>query len=108
MKKETTMNHFKILFVLTGLFSFTLAAPRADTSAEDTASPIRVLILTGRNNHNWKETTPVLQNLLEASSGCVVDTVVPPQGLTEDNLQNYDLILSNWNSWGNGSKEAEA
>jgi type 1 glutamine amidotransferase len=76
--------------------------------AEDPAPAIRVLILTGRNNHHWKETTPKLQNLLEAAGRFAVDTAVPPEGLTRDNLQNYDVILSNWNSWGKGSKQAEA
>ena len=77
-------------------------------SAQDAANPVRVLILTGRNNHNWKETTPALEKLLEASGLFRVDTTVPPAGLTTDNLQAYDVILSNWNSWGGGSKEAEA
>ncbi len=76
--------------------------------AEDPAPMIRVLILTGRNNHNWKETTPKLEDLLEATGKFSVDTVVPPDGLTRDNLQNYDVILSDWNSWGGGSKQSEA
>jgi len=76
--------------------------------AENPAPAIRVLILTGRNNHNWKETTPKLQKLLEATGKFAVDTAIPPEGLTRDNLQNYDVILSNWNSWGGGSKQAEA
>ncbi len=76
-----------------------------DTSAAD---PVRVLILTGRNNHNWKQTTPMLQKVLEESGKFRVDTTVPPQGLTRENLANYDVILSDWNSWGGGSKELEA
>ena len=80
----------------------------ADASAADPGSPIRVLILTGRNNHNWKATTPILRQVLEASGKFHVDTTVPPQGLTRENLNNYDVILSNWNSWGAGAKEAEA
>ena len=31
---------------------------------DEADSPIRVLILTGRNNHNWKETTPALRSVL--------------------------------------------
>jgi type 1 glutamine amidotransferase len=86
--------------------AFLLAASPA--VAEDSASTIRVLILTGQNNHNWKASTPKLQDLLEATGKFSVDTTVPPQGLTRDNLQNYDVILSNWNSWGRGSKQTEA
>jgi type 1 glutamine amidotransferase len=80
----------------------------ASASAQDAERPIRVLILTGSNNHNWKETTPMLQKLLEAAGQFRVDTTVPPAGLTKDNLRAYDVILSNWNSWGSGSKQAEA
>ena len=29
------------------------------------AEPITALIVDGQNNHNWKETTPVLKRLLE-------------------------------------------
>ncbi len=72
------------------------------------ASPIRVLILTGRNNHNWKETTPTLREILVDAGNFAVDTTVPPAGLTRENLQNYDVIVSDWNSWGRGSQEAEA
>jgi uncharacterized protein len=28
------------------------------------ATPIRTLIIDGQNNHNWKETTPVLKKIL--------------------------------------------
>jgi hypothetical protein len=69
---------------------------------------IRVLILTGRNNHNWKETTPKLESLLESTGKFCVKTAVPPEGLTGENLQEYDVIFSDWNSWGRGSDEAEA
>ena len=36
------------------LAAFALAAP-----------PHKALIVTGQNNHDWKETTPVLKKLLE-------------------------------------------
>jgi type 1 glutamine amidotransferase len=98
------MNQPRTLPVLTTIL-LALAASLTGTATADDG--VRVLILTGRNNHNWRETTPVLEKVLERA-GCSVDTVVPPQGLTRENLQNYDVILSNWNSWGKDSKEAEA
>ncbi len=70
--------------------------------------PVRVLILSGKNNHNWKQTTPRLKEILEKSGKFTVDVTVPPEGLTADNLARYGAILSNWNSWGKGAKEAEA
>jgi type 1 glutamine amidotransferase len=76
--------------------------------AQQPKEPIRVLVLTGRNNHSWQETTPKLQQILETTGGFHVDTTVPPAGLTRENLARYDVILSNWNSWGSGSAELEA
>jgi len=60
----------------------------------------KVIILTGANNHNWRETTPVLEQILEASGEFSVDTVSDPEKLTPDLLTNYDVLLSNWNSYG--------
>jgi type 1 glutamine amidotransferase len=102
------MNRFEAWVILFGLLFASLAGIGSEASAEDSQHPIRVLILTGSNNHNWKETTPMLQKLLETSGLFRVDTTVPPQGLSKDSLQRYDVILSNWNSWGSGTKEAEA
>ena len=45
-----------------------------DASAADSAAPVRVLILTGRNNHNWKETTPMLQQILDDFGGEQIDS----------------------------------
>lgn len=102
------MNRLRIHLVVFGLFLISVVRFGVAASAEQPVPSIRVLILTGRNNHNWKETTPKLRDLLEASGKFSVNTTVPPHGLTADNLQNYDVILSNWNSWGGGSKEVEA
>jgi len=102
------MTRFNPSLFLFGVFLVSFAALHTGALAEDSISSIRVLILTGRNNHNWKTTTPKLQEILEASGKFAVDTTVPPQSLTSDNLERYDVILSNWNSWGGGSKQAEA
>lgn len=101
----TRSNSCLILF---GVFLIPFVTLSARASAGEPDSSIRVLILTGRNNHNWKATTPKLQELLEASGKFSVDTTVPPQDLTRKNIEKYDVILSNWNSWGGGSKEVEA
>jgi len=37
------------------------------------AGPLRILILTGENNHDWRATTPVLKNILEAGGLFAVD-----------------------------------
>ena len=101
------MIHFQNYLLLSVVSLGLLVGFSTDALAEDSDAPIRVLILTGRNNHNWKETTPMLQKTLEATGKFDVDTTVPPKGLTRENLKDYDVILSDWNSWGGGSKEAE-
>ncbi|WP_160168089.1 ThuA domain-containing protein [Rhodopirellula sallentina] len=70
------------------------------------ADPIRVLLLTGQNNHNWRATTPQLQSILE-EGGFSVDIEYHPERLTSRRLQNVDVILSNWNTYG-GSRPPNA
>ncbi len=102
------MKYLQKCLLLSMLSMMSLIAFGTDMSAEEPAAPIRVLILTGHNNHKWQTTTPMLQQILKSSGKFKVDTTVPPKGLTSENLKKYDVILSDWNSWGRGSKETEA
>jgi hypothetical protein len=67
---------------------------------------LRVVILDGQNNHNWRATTPLLKQELEACGRFTVDVAshmkpgessptatvsFPP------NLGRYDVVLSNYN-----------
>jgi len=61
---------------------------------------IRVLILSGQNNHNWQETTPKLKAILEASQRFAVDVTEHPEQCDAATFAKYDVILSNWNTWG--------
>ena len=54
---------------------------------------IRVLILSGRNNHDWRSTTPFLKELLAGSGRFDVRVSEEPAGLTADALAPYDLIV---------------
>lgn len=74
----------------------------------------KVVILTGANNHNWKATTPVLENMLARSGRFEVDVVSEPEKLTPELLGGCDVLLSNWNGfvrnkpapWSAGLKKA--
>jgi type 1 glutamine amidotransferase len=66
------------------------------------APPIRVLILSGRNNHDWKATTPKLRAILEETGRFKADVTENPATLTAPLLEPYEVILSNWNSFGDG------
>ena len=81
--------------VVTALFSFTNGCQRPGHASEG----IRLLILTGSNNHDWESTTAVLDSLLEASGLYSVDVTTEPGSLAYEDLIRYDVLVSNWNSW---------
>lgn len=64
------------------------------------AAPIRVLILSGQNNHAWQETTPKLRAILEENGRFQVEISEHPEEMTRESLAAYDGIVSNWNNWG--------
>jgi type 1 glutamine amidotransferase len=68
------------------------------------APPLRVLILSGANNHDWRATTPVLMAALEAGGLCQVVVTENPASLRPNDLAGLDVVLSNFNTF--GKKEA--
>lgn len=60
---------------------------------------IKVLILSGKNNHEWQKTTPVLAKMYKDSKLFSTNITEKPDTLTYDELIKYDVIVSNWNSW---------
>lgn len=60
---------------------------------------LTVLILSGKNNHNWQQTTPEIKNILEESGRFRVSISDNPNNLNPGDLIQYDVILSNWNTW---------
>jgi len=57
---------------------------------------IRVLILTGRNNHDWRSTTPYLRHVLDLTGKFDVRVTEEPGGLTEETLKPYDVLVANY------------
>ena len=47
--------------------------------AGDKGAKLRVVIIEGQNNHNWKATTPILKKELEDSGRFTVDVATSPQ-----------------------------
>ena len=89
------MSNFKLTF----LFLITLL------KTDFAFSEIKVLLLDGQNNHNWKATTPVIVEALERDNFCKVTvSTSPPKKSSQDewktwkpNFQNYDVTLTNYN-----------
>lgn len=70
--------------------------------------PLRALIFSGRNNHEWRETTPFLRQSLLDSGRFDVRVVEEPAGATADTLAGYDVLVLDYNGprWGAATEEA--
>ncbi len=87
---------------------------RAGDGAKDQGK-IRVVLIDGQNNHDWRATTPVMKAALEKGGRFLVDVSTAPlaksdkRGLPKGwkaipfppDLTKYDVVLSNYNgaSW---------
>lgn len=70
--------------------------------AKDGTEPIRVLIIDGQNNHNWKVTTPIMVRALKSSDIFDVSVTTSPakgKDLSDWNpdFSQYDVLVSNYN-----------
>jgi type 1 glutamine amidotransferase len=73
------------------------------------ADKIKVLIIDGQNNHNWREGTPAMKWILEDSGRFTVDVSTAPDNKADaeawkqwrPKFEGYDVLLSNYNgkSW---------
>lgn len=82
---------------LVALSLFLLAAPLA--RADHHEGKIRVLMMTGQNNHNWKATTPALKEVIEASGRFELTISETPWEFGPDAFAGYDVVFSNWSMW---------
>ena len=83
------------LLLSTFLCVLPAAVPASDEAGG--AEALRVLILSGRNNHEWQKTTPLLEDLFGQSVRFgVVETTEAPGTLTAADLAGYDVLVSNW------------
>ena len=92
-------------FKLTGLLSAALVGAMFSATAAPAAEPVRVLIVDGQNNHNWKGTTPILKDFLVKSGRFTVDVATTPPGRApkeawesfRPKFSDYAAVLSNYN-----------
>jgi type 1 glutamine amidotransferase len=69
------------------------------------AAPKKALIIDGRNNHDWRATTPALKKILEQNGLFAVDVVTaPPDNESlksfSPKFQGYDVVVLNYNDYG--------
>ncbi|MEI6678285.1 MAG: DUF6807 family protein [Mariniphaga sp.] len=81
------------LIVFSAIDSLTVvAAPHND-------GLIKVIILSGKNNHEWQKTTPQLNRILKSAGLFTVSITEKPDTFSYSSFKQFDLVLSNWNSW---------
>lgn len=62
--------------------------------------PVRVLLFSGQNNHDWRTTTPKLKAILTDSGRFAVEVTERPDQCTAETFARCDVIVCNWNAWG--------
>lgn len=80
----------------------------AFTADQPAAAKIKVVIIDGQNNHNWKATTPLLKKILEDSGRFAVSVATAPAkggkpaeskepASFPPDLDQFQVVLSNYN-----------
>ena len=87
------MRKLKFVLISVGLILFVF-----NTSSAKNKS-IRILIFSGRNNHEWKQTTLLLNDVLTQSGIFKVEITNQPDTLKTEDFNKFNVVLSNWNSW---------
>jgi type 1 glutamine amidotransferase/HEAT repeat protein len=73
--------------------------------AQAAPGQIRVLLLTGANNHNWQETTASLKKVYATNPKFFVTVNESPWDMTPDSLTSCDVVFFNWNTFGKDKRE---
>ncbi|MDZ4802578.1 MAG: ThuA domain-containing protein [Bryobacteraceae bacterium] len=73
------------------------AMPLCAQTQQGSAQPkLQALIITGQNNHDWRGTTPVLREILEATGRFEVRVTEEFRGTGPATLAPYDLVILNY------------
>ena len=76
------------------------------SSILQSSEKIKVLIVDGYSNHDWRYTTQVIYTLLEESGFCKIDISTAPTKQSSDfeswnpDFSNYDVVVQNTNNYG--------
>ena len=87
----------KTLFIFFALFLFAYSYA--------TQEKIKVLIVDGYSNHDWRYTTEVIKTMLVSSHFCDVDISTAPTNDSPDygrwnpNFSKYDVVVQNINNF---------
>lgn len=87
----------RIILIIISAFVLSLCTRSKQGLNADTK--LKLLILSGRNNHEWKKTTPQLRKMYLESKRFEVDVTESPDTLNYDDFKHFDAIVSNWTAW---------
>ncbi len=90
------MSRIKTIVAVAMALGFVSVAVGADKPIK-----LRVLLLSGNNNHNWKKTTPALVKIFKESERFTVTVTNEPEKLKAADFKACDVIVSNWTPWPN-------
>ena len=69
---------------------------------------LTVLLLCGANNHNWQETTAALKAIFAEAPLFAVNVAEKPWEMQPADIEGYDLLFCNWNTFGSDKREWSA
>jgi type 1 glutamine amidotransferase len=106
---------FVALFLSAGSLRADPASAGAPSATVAATQSIRVLIIDGFSNHDWAHTTALIRAVLDATGRFRVDVATCPAKPTEPafadfrpKLADYDVVIPNCNSLGNGGQWPQA
>jgi type 1 glutamine amidotransferase len=96
------------MFKHLGTLAVLAAAALPALAADKPSDKIRVILIDGQNNHNWRATTPLMKKELESCGRFIVDVAsdLGPKDKGKSptatvpfppDLSKYDVLLSNFN-----------
>ena len=84
------------LAACTALMELVCSLAAADAPATNRLS---VLILSGRNNHDWRQTTPALRRILEQTGRFTVEVTEDPSRCDRATFARCQVVVGNWSAW---------
>jgi type 1 glutamine amidotransferase len=86
------MIRLTVILIMTVIFSLSCR----DSSRKNL---INVLVISGKNNHEWGKTTPLILKIFSKAKQFKVNVTEKPDTLSYYSLKKFDVIVSNWNTW---------
>ncbi len=107
-RNSVSMRTAVVAIVMVALSMPLIAQDLAHRIALFKKGAIRVLILSGENNHDWRTTTPCLRNLLLNTGRFDVRVNEEPTGMTAATLAAYNVVVLDYNGprWGPTAEKA--